>query len=145
MNPDMQKELLARLDALTAKLGVAATSLWQIYLQQTRVALLQDALWLLLVVFMWFGWLYIRANAKRRYADDWKRGRLRGYSSDKEQPPYEFDFDDNPWDVASIFYGVVCSVGGVFITLICIGEIVQILLNPNYWVWSKILEQISNM
>jgi hypothetical protein len=42
MTPDMQKELLARLDALAAKLGVTADALWQIYLSQAHIEGIQN-------------------------------------------------------------------------------------------------------
>lgn len=37
MNEQMQHEILSRLDALAAKLGVAAQNLFQLYVRQTKI------------------------------------------------------------------------------------------------------------
>lgn len=71
MNPELQKELFTRLDVLAAKLGVAAQSLWQIYAQQARVALIEDYIIIvvcLLPCLVLVGCIYV---SKSRYYDEW--------------------------------------------------------------------------
>jgi len=48
MSPEMQKELMARLDAVAAKMGVTASALWSVLVAQARIEGIKDSIWLLL-------------------------------------------------------------------------------------------------
>lgn len=114
MNPELQKELFARLDVLAAKLGVAAQSLWQIYAQQARVALIEDYI---IIVVCLLPCLGIYKVSKRSYYDE--------------------------WTVVAVIISSIAMVID-FIGFMCaISEIIQIKLNVNYWILHHILNSLS--
>lgn len=121
MNPELQKELFQRLDALAAKLGVAAQSLWQIYTQQARVALVQDYLMLaagLLLFLVPIGFFIVGKFS---------------------------EYDEEDYIARGVISGLIVLVIDSFIFTSCIGEIIQIKLNLNYWILDHILNSLSNL
>lgn len=120
MNPDMQKQLLARLDALAQKLGVGSQYVWNLYVRQVKVEIIQDVMLLALTALG--AWLLAKVIL------------------------YEIKTDgDFAWPkLASIMGGIAellllgCSAYAMF-------ELPQLIFNPNLWVFQQIMSQLSSL
>lgn len=65
MTPQIQQQIMDKLDAIAAKLGVAASALWAILLRQAKVEGWQDVFWACLCILA-AGWLIYFAH---KYVD----------------------------------------------------------------------------
>jgi len=118
MNTELTKELLSRLDALAAKLGVAADQLWAILVRQAQIEAIQDlivfAFWCALLV-TWYLWL----------------GRLTRLGGEKEKEVCELE------GMAFAF----ASASGLAIGIYAWIRMLSIptrLLNPEYWAFREL-------
>lgn len=125
MNDTLTQQILSRLDAIGAKLGVAAQAVWGFYLQQARVeGLISLGTGVLLLIFCTVASVYVR----RVWERDLAIGR------------YEHECDLSG-GVLGFFYTlgvVVLLVFGLF----GIVDSLTPLLNPGYWAFQQIVSQI---
>jgi hypothetical protein len=122
MTPEMQKELLARLDALAAKLGVTADALWSLYLHQAHIEGIQDA-----IVAGVFGLLFVISLgivvASLLYA-----------ISD--------DFNDG-FPVGCGIAGIVGTVGAAIAGSTYAFAAYSELYNPGFWAFSQLVSHLG--
>lgn len=114
----MQQEILTRLDALAAKLGIAAEHIYAVFVVQARVGIIGQALFALTIGLAWL----IGVRVVRKY---WKVG-----------------MEDAP--EITICLCVVGSISLAICTMVSISGLAWIptrLLNPEYWA----LQEISKM
>jgi hypothetical protein len=110
----MNPELLSRLDALAAKLGVASGQLWEILIRQARLDAINDIVWgLVQVAAIWF---LVRLGYRKIKAD-----------------PHGWD----DWIMAYILGGLACFMMSVFAVINLSGAPIQ-LINPQYWAFRQI-------
>jgi hypothetical protein len=118
----MKEEILKRLDALAAKLGVASDKLWQILLAQGQIERTMTIVWvaLSLAATVASGLLILR-NAKR--------------------------FSDASYDSGSLYLGniIVFSVIGLISLCACMGSLSYLsgVINPEYFALRQILEVVG--
>ena len=124
MNAELTKELLSRLDALAAKLGIAADQLWAILVRQAHIEANID-FGLGLVTFV----IFLAAVVVFVY------GVKRGTKMNREQ-----------WDCASS----VCTVLGGGIIPFAFGIAVafwldayRIAMNPEYWAFKELAKLLG--
>lgn len=70
----MNDEILKRIDALAAKLGVAGAELWRILVKQAKVDAISDVAWAIVSIAIIFGVIKLEYWAVRRNEkeeDDW--------------------------------------------------------------------------
>ena len=117
---DWKAELLKRLDALAAKLGTTAGNLWQIYVAQARVEIIQDIL---------VGCLLWAISGFCLYAViRW----------DKTPPADDLSSVDGDPQAIAFFVALFAFVIGVY-WLYCA---VTPWLNPQYWAFRQILSDL---
>ena len=112
----MTDEILKRIDAMAAKLGVTAGQMWGVLVKQARIEAIEDICWGLF-------WLMLAAICARIA---WK-----GYKSDE-------DLGD-----AVMICG---SVVGIIFMLVAMGYIAGtpgMLLNPQYWALKELLKAVG--
>jgi hypothetical protein len=118
--PELSKELLARLDALGAKLGVAGTEIWRILVQQAQIEAIYDGIGL--VVGLIFAGLCCRSVK-------WLIREC-----------------DKPGKYDNVEAGIWAVVGSGVLALLLIGTGLDVfgkLLNPEYWALQQILEVLK--
>jgi len=123
MTPEMQAELLKRLDALTAKLGITAEQLWAILVRQARIEAVVGIICLLFSLLAVAGLAYWWVNALRR-----NRG--------------EFPYDANAFEVVAL--GGSSLVVGIFATASIVNAfgLPGLLLNPEYWAFREVMRLV---
>jgi heme/copper-type cytochrome/quinol oxidase subunit 2 len=122
VNPDLQKELLARLDALAAKLGVAASDLWAIYGRQAHLQLLENLVGAIISgvltaigigIGLWFLWKWLHSAKDKRYRDG------------------------DQASLATLAFGV--TLIPAIITVIDATSAFEIWYNPNFWILHQLI------
>lgn len=115
---DMTDEILKRIDALAAKLGVASDHLWRVLTQQARIEAIEDLAWAA---------LFFALSGASIWAIRWVIARR--------------DDDNIPGELgvvsviaALVFFVVACN---------CIAGTPGMFLNPEYWALKQILETVK--
>lgn len=118
------KEMLARLDALASKLGVAAATIWGFYIRQAKM---EGILHLVYLACTLGAGLFCLVVARRRVVL-YKAESSRDKNVDR-----------------MIMATVLCIVAGVFIVWSCynLHEAVTALGNPGYYAFQTITEQLK--
>ena len=125
MSDQMVQQVLARLDALAAKLGTTAQYLWGVLLRQAQVEAWTDLA--IAIIFIVVG---IAASVGLVKAIKvWKSEPERGYLSDTTE---------NVCIAFFIGYPIVMIVS-LWVSLYQIIEAAQILINPAYWALQHLL------
>lgn len=119
MNPDLQKELLSRLDALAQKLGVGSQYLWTLYQRQVKVEIIQDVM--ILAATILISCVLARVAVWHLKSDDY----------------------DLIWPIPVYIVGGIGELVLVLGSVFAISELLQLIFNPNLWVFSQILSQIK--
>lgn len=129
MNEQLQQQLLQRLDALAQKLGIAATAIWNMYVQQARIDGLECVVFSVLS-FVATGILSV--IAKRRYARP-----LVAPIKDEFDVVHTDTHDDASWIA-------VCAFLCLIPAFICGCNAIDLLLNPQLVAFQRILEALKN-
>ena len=121
MNTELTKELLSRLDALAAKLGIAADQLWAILVRQAHVEMnVQFAVGLLaFLVLLAAAGLFVY-GARRGWGDCW---------------------DDEA--VGSAFVGGLIAVLAFGIATFSWLDAYCIAMNPEYWAFKELVKLLG--
>jgi hypothetical protein len=117
-------EVLSRLDAIAAKLGVAAGQVWKMYLQQAEVVVYFNAIEMTLMLMV----IVVGALNTRRY---WA---------------FCNEFDRHGDNTGYFICGIVghCLQFIFTVVLFVKGyELLTCLLNPGYWAFQQILAQLQ--
>ena len=122
MNEGLTKEVLARLDALAAKLGTTADQLWTILVKQAGVELVICGLGAAISgTFFVLGTLSIRRGVKMPEGRD-------GLSDGA---------------LAYVVIGSISTIVGLFALLIALSAIPTLAMNPEYWALQQILKVLQ--
>lgn len=118
----MKEELLKRLDALAAKLGVASEHIWQVLVKQAGVAAVENLIGILIgVAVMILGpWLFQKGRTTPK---------VNGDSTDLA--------------VAQMVIGVVCLAVSVVVTIACVVSLPTLVMNPEYFALQKVMEWLG--
>jgi hypothetical protein len=108
VSDEMQKELLNRIDALAANLGVTAEHIWRVLIQQAQVEAVRCIL-IVVVAVLCGAVLYWRVKAS--IEDDW----------------------DSELMIASVMVFAIATAVLSVLALIALTELPTLLLNPEYW------------
>jgi hypothetical protein len=123
MNPNLSKEVLSRLDAIAAKLGVAANVLWAAYLRQARVEGISDALTALLLLALGIGF--------------WRLAKWTWSIGQKQK-----EYDRGGWQIATVLIAISAPFL-IFPTGYYLYCAFSELYNPQFWAISQILQQLK--
>ena len=126
MNPELQKELMQRLDALTAKMGVTSEYLWETLVGQAFIEAMTSVVFVpIYVILVWFLFSrYIKIPVKS------SRGGVEAVD------------DEFIGAIGRIFPGVLCLVLMVA-ALIRLEAMPTQLLNPEYWALKELLKALG--
>jgi hypothetical protein len=131
MTPELQKELLSRLDALAAKLGTTSDHLWAILIRQAKIVAIEDALWILMAiafsVLLGKAALWVTRTEKANEKQEWN-----------QRSPIAWDY--GPVIFFSGIAGVACLILDV-LAFVSLFELPTLLLNPEYWALTQILQK----
>jgi pantothenate kinase len=122
MNPDLQKELFARLDVLASKLGVAANQLWDILLLQAKVEAIQSIF--LGVVFLSASLIFLKIGF--HYKKIWT----------------ECDHESDG-EIAGTIGGFVLSGFSFLVFLSNVHDLPTLLFNPGYYALTHLLSELK--
>jgi hypothetical protein len=168
MSDKAVQEVLTRIDALAAKLGVTSEHVWRILVQQARVECFESAawgaLWLGVAVVTWRALRAFRAGSRyerEQYAtklqawfqraDAWvnEHNGQRGYGyrthtdyewATRDERPKAPDDDTNS---RVMMFSVALTAGGGLLGVTYLTGAVSIALNPEYWALREILRVLS--
>lgn len=107
----MQDEILQRLDALAAKLGVAGEGLWEILVLQAKISGIVDLIWVPILALLAFGAIRLMKWAEDQASD---------------------------WDGVMVLSCVVIFASTIALPFLFTAGIKE-LLNPEYYALNKIL------
>ena len=161
MQTDATQEILKRVDALSAKLGVAADQLWAICMQQVKVEIVNNWLFLLIQVPLA---LFLAYSGIRL----WKAGiKWRVDFAIAERAHYDVTRENDPTGAArrryndmkdkdAGFYGreheriltvLLMIIAGVLLgcAFHCGFNLVSLYINPQYWVLQHLSADIKNI
>jgi hypothetical protein len=119
VNPDLQKELLARLDALAAKLGVAASDLWAIYMRQAHIEGVQRVIGAVSFLLLTLGLTCLAIKL-------WRLKKRDGWSSD--------------WEIGAVLIHVISAITTA-VTVGMASQAYSCLANPGYWVLQQLMHR----
>lgn len=125
MTPEMQKELLARLDALAVKLGVGANAIWEVLLRQAKVVEYTDIFWMVILgicMLSCIGYLYWVCK------------------KDEEGDPKYHDGYHDDWPSFAILGMAICIIAILICAYNLSLELFQVTFNPQYYA----LQQLFN-
>lgn len=115
MDEKLQQEIFSRLDAVAAKLGVAADQLWEILIKQAFIEGITSLIWaVILIGAAIIGWWGVCSK------------RFTWTSFDQEAPGPKFLF---------ILAGLGCTIAAPF----ALTSAIQYLLNPEYQAFQNLL------
>jgi predicted benzoate:H+ symporter BenE len=118
MNPDIQKELLTRLDTIASKMGITAGFLWQVMIREIRIEAIEDT-----IIAVLFGASLVALYLKRQGIRDW---------ADEEYSR------SGIWAAVMIY--VIFALGITwFYSYYAIGE----WLNPSYFALMELLDKLK--
>ena len=122
---EILKTVTGVLDTLSKKFGVAVDKIYPILLQQTKVDLVRDALMIIFsFIVLFFAIKLIKYGIKKN----------------KEQDYTDYDDVMGCWIV-----GGLISAIAVFIIFVNVSPIIQIALNPDYYIFTHYIQPlISN-
>lgn len=112
----MKEEILKRLDALAEKLGVAASYIFKLYVQQAKVEIIQDFTVLGIAVML----IYASVKAMRH-----------GFNSQEDS--------DIPYIVCG---GLGCIVAAIMIITFLFSDVWSAVFNPEFWAFHQILHDL---
>lgn len=110
------QEMMKRLDALAGKLGMAATALWGFYIRQARISGIEDIMWTIL--FVGTALLFNR----------WRIAELKQHKTDP---------------VGVFFCGAAVLLSAI-LSVVFFSHALTALVNPGYWAFQTIVEQLKN-
>jgi hypothetical protein len=114
----MLNALLARLDALGAKIGQAGTAIWQMYLRQQKIGGLE----LLVMAFVFLlSSIFVYCN----------KNKLASYCHYEDNRRY-----------ANVFF-IILSIGLLVGTFACLINAADFLFNPGYWAFQDLIHTVQ--
>ncbi|AUN06641.1 hypothetical protein [Clostridium botulinum] len=116
------------LDNLAKKFNVPVEKLFEILHKQAKVELLNNCLELIV-------WLVICTSIYIIIKKEIKKA--------KEEEYYDMFTDEGAWGVCKIIYIILGSVIGFAGVIISTQNIIQIFLNPNYYIMEQILKMLN--
>ena len=114
------------LDALSQKLGVAVDKIYPVLMAQTKVDLIQKIFSILI------GLALIFISTK-----------LIKFAS-KRNKKKQYDWEVDEIQLFSYIGAVVFIIAGVIMTLMSISDCIQIILNPNYYIFDTYIRPLIN-
>jgi uncharacterized membrane protein YraQ (UPF0718 family) len=133
MNQELSKEVLTRLDAIAAKLGVAAGEVWRILLKQAFVeSVVQVVVGVLLAITaaIVVKWFYSRVLADQAFNANIKEEHSYDYYRAKRDPA--------GWVTGM----VLCSIAGLVAIGVAISGILGV-MNPEYYALRELLSVLK--
>ena len=121
MKEDLTKELLARLDTLAAKLGVAVESIFALYVKQAPLEAVNTLLLLVLTLLLFASMLYSAAKATNAVSNSPTEGTFVGIA---------------------VTMGIGCLVA-IIVSIYNMTNLMAQLFNPEYWALQQILSQLN--
>lgn len=142
--------ILSRIDLLSAKLGIVATHLWEIYVHQAKiegfVSLALAGFFLIIVLVSTY---YLSKELRRWEAakSEWRAYRSvedAWYGSGKDGKPVKPLSDDDP-NSGIITTTIMIGVIGIIVVLVSLGSAYTPLLNPQYWAFQHLTADLRSI
>lgn len=116
------------LDNLAKKFNVPVEKLFEILHKQAKVELLNNCLELIVwLVICTSVYIIIKKEIKKKKMDEY----------------YDMFEDDGVWGVCKIIYIILGGLIGFTGTIISTQSVIQIFLNPNYYIMEQILKMLN--
>jgi len=117
MSDNTMQEILKRVDALAAKLGVTADQLWGMLMKQASVELWSSLLWIMLLSLLLVASVFATSRAARRMAKD----------------------KDTANDFLLMIGGLLGIVVGTIGIAVTLSAIPTLIFNPEYWALKQLI------
>jgi hypothetical protein len=130
MNESMTQELLKRLDALAAKLGMAATAIWQMYVLQARIDGMECLAFSLLTMIAAFVCDKVALKEMKRPLSGLKKRDDYDLLVDADNHNYGYFM----FGASAVFFGIAC---------ICSVNAADLLCNPGLAAFQRIISALK--
>ena len=135
MENELKEEVLSRIDAVAAKLGVASERLWEVFVTQSYLNGMTGAIWITLIMIISLTCMINIVSGAVKHA------KAQEHLSIHDRTSYYFCGYNNDTPTVRLF---ILSAVALFFIISLIGVVVEMpqdirqILNPEYYAWLEI-------